>query len=90
MCFTSLFLLNGEKIDYLLKKYYFCTRMFKLDETKIERMTSGERAVQCGPLECVFEVKLYRFKDYGIRHQLYRHPSLEDDVFLQVDNELLN
>ena len=63
--------------------------MFELDEKKI---TSEEvPSIQCGPLRCVFEVRLYRFKDYGIRHQLYRHPSsLEDNVFPEVDNAFVN
>ena len=63
--------------------------MFELDEKKI---TSEEvPSIQCGPLCCVYEVRLYCFKDYGIRHQLYRHPSsLEDDVFSEPDNAFDN
>ena len=63
--------------------------MFEFAEKKI---TSEEvLLIQCGPLRCVFEVKLYHFKDYGIRHQLYRHPSsLEDNVFSEPDNAFDN
>ena len=46
---------------------------------KLEKVTSGERAIQCGPLTCVFELKLYRFKDYGIGHELYS-PEVSNEV----------
>ena len=56
---------------------------------KLEKVTSGERMIQCGPMTCVFELKLYRFKHYGIGHRLYSPPSLDDDVF-EVCNEVIN
>ena len=73
--------------------------MFELDEEKIEKATSGEVTIQSGsadpaestkvkpaPLECVFEVKLYRFRDYGLGHELYSPPLDYDDVFPEYDN----
>ena len=74
--------------------------MFTFDEEKIEKTTSGAVTMQCGstdseestnlvdpvPLECVFEVKLYRFKDYALGHELYSPPMDYDDVFPEYDN----
>lgn len=69
-----------------------CFRMFELDQEKLEKGTSRKVMIHCGPLPCVFEVKLYRFKGYAINHELYVHPqsSVEDDVFPEVDNAYIN
>ena len=73
--------------------------LFELDEEKIDKATSGEVTIECGlanpvestkvkpaPLECVFEVKLYQFKDYGIGHCLYSPPLDYDNVFPEYDS----
>ena len=78
--------------------------MFELDEEKLQKETSEEVTIQCGPqlsadslktdnlklepLECVFEVKLYRFKDYGIGHKLYSPPDIVP--FPEIDNAFIN
>ena len=66
--------------------------MFKPDMTKLERelqglsgVSSRSIPVQCGPLACSFEVKLYRFRDYDVNHELYSLPTCDDDVF-EYDN----
>ena len=75
------------------------TSMFELDEEKIEKATSEEVTIQCdlanpagftqvkpAPLECVFEVKLHRFRDYGLGHELYSPPLGDyEDVFPQTN-----
>ena len=49
--------------------------MFELDEKKIEKATSGEVLIQCGPLHCVFEVRLSVLKimAYAINSIVTRH-----------------
>ena len=42
------------------------------------------------PLECVFEIKLYRFKDYRLGHQLYNPPVSDDNPAPLIDNTLIN
>ena len=71
---------------------HVCYRMFTLEMDKVERelqrlsgVTSWAIPVQCGPLNCSFELKLYRFRDYSIGHELYSPPTTEDDVF-EYDN----
>ena len=81
--------------------------MFKLDDEKLQRETSEKVTVSCGPrqsdsqktdiglnpepLECVFEIKLYRFRNYGIGHPLYSPPETEDNPPPQIDdNTLMN
>ena len=92
-CFTNLFLLNGEQLALInhIVIDILCISMFKLDEEKKE--ISGEVPIQCGPLRCVFEVKLYRFRDYGFQHQLYRPPPAtmnSNGGFPEVDNAYCN
>ena len=65
---------------------YGCYRMFRLEMEKVERERQHLSKVKCGPLNCLFEVKLYRFRDYHIHHVLYSPPTSDDNVFEDYDN----
>ena len=90
--------------EYEYDYFWIHFSMFELDEEKLQKETSEELTIQCGsqrsidslkndhlkpqPLECVFEMKLYRFKDYGIGHKLYSPPDIVP--FPEIDNAFIN
>ena len=53
---------------------------------RLSGVTSWVIPVQHGLLACLFEVKLYRFRDYSIGHDLYSPLTSDDNVFEDDDN----